>query len=192
MCHKGCTKFIMSLVRSQILSSGTTSMDPGLQNQFWSVTRENTAQRKTKGIELDCGFFFSFSPPLNLFVRGLQLISETLSFVFVRHPKDYRMKRDIWRGGRATVAMLCSHTRTHTRNISTGFLPPPPPPPPPTKVKAILRNIVTQMTFNWKWSGLKKSKKSNGATIRRVVQDRWGSQLAAQSGRWRVCVFLGW
>lgn len=179
MCHKGCTKLISSFTRSSVWSPILSSVDPGLQNQFWSVTREDTAQRKTKRIALDSVFFLPFSPPLNLFVRGLQLISETLSFVFVRHPKDYRMKRDVWRGA--------AQPHTHTKTVTAGFLP-----SSPTKVKAILKNIVTQMTFNWKWSGLKKSKKSNGATIRRAVEDRWGSQLAAQSGRWRVWVFLGW
>lgn len=62
--------------------------------------------RTTKGFEsLDCEAFFlsltqshSLSLPhwelFNLFVPGLLVISEALSFVSVRHPNDSGMKRD--------------------------------------------------------------------------------------------------
>lgn len=68
------------------------------RDQFQSVTRGGRSQTENKGAGLDCNAFSRSPslppPPSTCLCAGPLLISEALSFVSVRCPKDCGMKRD--------------------------------------------------------------------------------------------------
>lgn len=75
-------------------------------------------QTENKGNRgLQCSLSISLPPPLSTCLcTGLLLISEALSFVFVRCPKECGMKRDTWRGA-GWLWLWRVTTHTHTRKL---------------------------------------------------------------------------
>lgn len=101
--------------------------------QVWCVPRSISqrhagghGQTENKGTSPDCKAF-SLSPSLpppppplsTCLCAGLLLISEALSFVSVRCPKDCGMKRDTWRGAWwLWLRCVTTHAHTHTKTVT--------------------------------------------------------------------------
>lgn len=136
------------------------------------------SQTENKRTGLDCFLPLFPPPPLprsTCLCSRLRLMSEALSFVFVRCPKDCRMKRDTWRGV-GWVRLWCVTARAQKLsplNLTHSLVPVNPSPspsaskptPPPFPNQSIFsnagkverRDVGTQMEFNWNRDGLKRS-----------------------------------
>lgn len=140
------------------------------QDQFQGVTREDTAKQKTKELHLIAVVSLRLSLTISLLFQPvcaptrLLLISEAPSFVFVRCPKDCRMKRDTWRGA-AWLRRCCANANVHTHTHDLASEPSPSSflwqslfPTTvslETRGKVWWETIRTWITFNWNRTKLK-------------------------------------
>lgn len=129
-------------------------------------------------------------PPLSTCLCArLLLIFEALSFVFVRCPKDYAMKRDRWRGAGwlwLWCVTACTHTHMHTVTAESCRQSSP--------VILLYHSFCVSFThhyllrntgrvkrsnvkFNWNCTELEERKGDQQTNHQRTVQDRWASQL---------------
>lgn len=189
--------------------------------QAWCVPRSiskshagGRSQTENKGTRLGRDALSpSLPPPLSTCLcAGLLLISEALSFVSVRCPKDCGMKRDTWRvAGRLWLRCVTTHTHSHrnchrwvcqtllaSRPSSSAF---PPRTQLPLPAAASLETRVEPSGGTWcrgwnlietalNWGRVRGATEQLSAAAWLKIDEALNRLRCRQAER--VCVFLGW